>query len=125
MTELDLLSLLESLCVRENINYYLLFGSAIGAVRHKGFIPWDDDIDLGMLREDFEKFLNADKSDWPDYVDVQYGLSEHGVDTLLRIRDARTTGITRGDLNKNGNKGAFIEIYVFVQLTIKQLEIYN
>ena len=57
VTELDLLSFLEEVCIRENINYYLLFGSAIGAVRHKGFIPWDDDIDLGMLREDFEKFL--------------------------------------------------------------------
>ena len=91
VTELDLLSFLEEVCIRENINYYLLFGSAIGAVRHKGFIPWDDDIDLGMLREDFEKFLNADKSDWPEYIDVQYGISEHGVDTLLRIRDARTT----------------------------------
>lgn len=113
VTELNLLSYLEAVCVRENINYYLLFGSAIGAVRHKGFIPWDDDIDLGMLREDFEKFLKADKSDWPDYIDIQYGVSDHGVDTLLRIRDARTTGITRGDINKSGNKGAFIEIYVF------------
>lgn len=113
IAELDLLTLLEKLCVRENINYFLLFGSLIGAVRHKGFIPWDDDIDLGMLREDFERFLKADKSDWPEYVSIQYGVSEHGVDTLLRIRDGRTTGITKKDINVPGNKGVFIEIYVF------------
>lgn len=113
ITELDLLELLEQLCKREKINYFLLFGSAIGAVRHKGFIPWDDDIDLGMLREDFEKFINADKSEWPEYVDIQYGISEHGADYLLRIRDARTTGIVRGEQHMPGNKGAFIEVYVF------------
>lgn len=113
VAELDLLDLLERLCVRENINYFLLFGSAIGAVRHKGFIPWDDDIDLGMLRGDFERFLKADKSDWPEYVSIQYGVSDHGVDTLLRIRDGRTTGITKKDIDVPGNKGVFIEIYVF------------
>lgn len=113
VAELDMLNLLEELCVKEDINYFLLFGSAIGAVRHKGFIPWDDDIDLGMLRDDFEKFLKADKSDWPEYVSIQYGVSEHGVDPLLRIRDGRTTGITKKDIYTTGNKGVFIEIYVF------------
>lgn len=111
--ELDLLKRLEETCKKYDINYFLLFGSAIGAVRHKGFIPWDDDIDLGMLREDFDKFLKADKSDWPSYIDIQYGISEHGADCLLRIRDGRTTGIICDEKNRMGNKGVFIEIYPF------------
>ena len=113
VTELALLELLEDTCKQLDINYFLLFGSALGAVRHKGFIPWDDDIDLGMLRHDVEKFLAADKSQWPEYVDIQYGISDHGADYLLRIRDGRTTGIVNGEQHLPGNKGVFIEIYVF------------
>ena len=111
--EIELLEFLEQTCQENHIDFFLIAGSAIGAVRHKGFIPWDDDIDIGMKREDFEKFLKVPKTEWPKYVDIQYGISEHGADCLLRIRDGRTTGITREEIGRPGNKGAFIEIYVF------------
>lgn len=109
--ELDLLDCFEAICKEYDLNYSVLFGGAIGAIRHQGFIPWDDDIDLGMFREDFEKFRVIATKEFPEYVDIQYGYSEHGVDELLRIRDSRTTGITKKEVNMPGNKGAFIEIY--------------
>ena len=49
-----------------NIDYYLFFGTEIGAVRHQGFIPWDDDIDIAMLREDFVKFKAIIKDKLPE-----------------------------------------------------------
>lgn len=56
--ELELLSYIHEFCVEHGINYYIYAGTLLGSLRHKGFIPWDDDIDIAMMREDFEKFYS-------------------------------------------------------------------
>ena len=63
--QLKVLSEIDQICRRHNCNWFADFGTLLGAVRHKGFIPWDDDIDIAMLREDYELFLYYARKELP------------------------------------------------------------
>ena len=56
--ELIVLDEIDRICKKYNIKYYLAFGTALGAIRHKGFIPWDDDVDLLIPREDYNRMIS-------------------------------------------------------------------
>ena len=58
MIQLKILDSIDDFCKKNGIQYFLFSGTLIGAVRHKGYIPWDDDVDFGMTREDYEKFIS-------------------------------------------------------------------
>lgn len=64
--ELSMLKLFDSVCSKYNIKYFLIFGTAIGAMRHNGFIPWDDDIDVAVFRDDLDKLRNVPREEWKD-----------------------------------------------------------
>ena len=59
LVELEILLEYHKYCVKHNLRYSLAFGTMLGAIRHNGFIPWDDDVDILMPREDYEKFFEV------------------------------------------------------------------
>lgn len=112
--EMNIMKDIKRVCSDNNINYFLIYGAALGAIRHNGFIPWDDDIDIGMLRKDFNKFLKVYKQYGNKKYYLQYGYSDIGEEsTFLRIRDSASTAIIRSQKNKKCNHGVFVEIYPY------------
>lgn len=57
--QLEMLDYIDALCRKNNLRYFLAYGTLLGAIRHKGYIPWDDDIDIWLLREDYDAFREA------------------------------------------------------------------
>ena len=68
--DLEIVKNVIKICEKYNLKYFMLGGTMLGAIRHGGFIPWDDDIDLGMPRKDYETFLEIAEKELPDYLQV-------------------------------------------------------
>ena len=106
--ELDLAGQLRRICEKYHIKYYASGGTLLGAVRHKGFIPWDDDMDFVMTYANFQKFCRVAESEleYPYAFDTNF--------TMARIRRSDTTGCTEYELNHavpTSNLGIFIDIF--------------
>jgi len=71
LVELEILKEIVAICDANSVKYYMIGGTFLGAIRHKGFIPWDDDIDIAMPRDDYEKFLNIANSKLPEHIKVE------------------------------------------------------
>ena len=71
MREVAILQEVDKICRKHDIKYWIDFGTLLGAVRHGGFIPWDDDLDISMLSSDYQKFMEVAPQELPDWLFLQ------------------------------------------------------
>lgn len=113
--ELDLLDQFKHICDKYGLRYFAAGGTLLGAARHQGFIPWDDDIDLHMMAEDYEKFCEvAPKELEYPYFFQFYGTEEGAPISHSRIRRSDTTGCTGFEYEFCSgayNRGIFADIF--------------
>lgn len=114
--ELELMIALEvkRICEKNDINYFLTAGTLLGAVRHKGFIPWDDDMDIGMLRKDYEKFLKVCEEDLQEQFFLQtWDTDQNYPYSFAKIRLKNTCFVEDFSEVKGEHNGFFIDIFPF------------
>lgn len=114
LVALHLLEVFREICERHNLRYWLTYGTLIGALRHKGFIPWDDDLDVWMLAEDYKKFIKFAKKDLPDDVYLELPNDNPRMENgLARLRDNYSIGLVKHSRRMllNDHHGISIDIF--------------
>lgn len=115
LRQLDILKFVDRVCKEHNIDYWLSSGTCLGAARHGGFIPWDDDLDIEMLEKDFLRFCSIMKRENP--APRLYALQDHETDPgfdldFAKVRDLHSEIKEVRDLDENYNmKGVFIDVF--------------
>lgn len=110
---LEMLKDFDAVCKKHEIPYTLFAGTALGAVRHQGFIPWDDDLDILMLREDYERFFAVASSELdPDTYYLQHEFSDHWPLFFSKLRRNHTAAIEKyHPRDPKVHQGVYIDIF--------------
>lgn len=111
--QLKALEYLDWICTAHNISYFAFYGSLLGAVRHQGFIPWDDDMDIVMMREDYDRFVQLADTiiKEPYFLQTFENDSEAFYGGYAKLRDSSTTGMEPRDWKHSSNQGIWIDIF--------------
>ena len=122
--ELELLKIFVDYCYAHDLRYYLVCGSALGAVKYGGFIPWDDDIDVGMPRQDYERFIADAQAELPRNVFVQnYRTDKSFPHVFTKLRNTDTTMIEENVAHLDINHGIYIDVFPLDGYPTKKSEI--
>ena len=111
--ELDILKYVKQCCRDNGLQYYLMFGTLIGAIRHKGFIPWDDDIDIALPRKDYYKLIEImDANDSSIYKLISCNNVEGYGMPLAKVVDSRTKLVQNGAIGNEKQFGVYIDLFI-------------
>ena len=101
-----------AVCEKHHLRYYLIGGTCLGAIRHKGFIPWDDDIDVGLPREDYEKFITLqDEFKGTPYFIQTWKSDPKYLYSFAKLRNSNTTYIENFYKYHQFNHGVWVDVF--------------
>ena len=117
--ELDLLAEFDRVCKKNNLRYFIDGGTLLGAVRHKGFIPWDDDVDVVMLREDYDQLVKIAEDEFEAPYFFQSAYSDKGYTRgHSQLRNTMTCGALQHEAKVEPfNQGMFLDVFVLDGIT--------
>ncbi len=111
-TEFEMLKEFVRICDELNLTYFLVCGSALGAVKYGGFIPWDDDIDVALPRADYEIFCKKAQDLLPKHLFLQNHCTDKYYHLIFsKIRNSETTFVEKSYANININHGVYIDVF--------------
>ncbi len=112
--EFDIMQKIERICKAHNLTYFAIGGSVLGAVRHQGFIPWDDDIDIAMPRKDYEEFLHYAAEELPQGYFLQTVFTEKNSPFYFtKVRKDNTKFVEDYLKELDIHHGLFVDIFPF------------
>lgn len=115
LKQLSILEEIDRICRKHGISYWLDGGSLLGAVRHGGFIPWDDDIDIAMPLEDSRRFADVAPTELRDGLALQTPETEHTREPIMKVRDLNSFYVEGcEDFSLNYSKGLFVDIFPMI-----------
>jgi lipopolysaccharide cholinephosphotransferase len=114
LIEKEILDKFKEICQKHNLTYFITGGTMLGAVRHKGFIPWDDDVDVGMPREDYEKFVSLPENALgADYYILSNNLKETFTYCFAKLCKKNTFFIKKRMTHRSAWEGIHIDIFPY------------
>ena len=136
LTQFEIAKEIRRVCEENDIRYFLAHGTFLGAVRHKGFIPWDDDMDMGMLRQDYEKFCRIAPSKLkPEYCLQNWYTEPNYALPFAKVMKRNTLYLENKKTRRLQNNGIYVDIFPYDyapedsfernQLTASLLSIYR
>lgn len=118
--QLEILKQFIRVCEKYNLRYFLVGGTALGAIRHKGFIPWDDDIDVGMPRKDYDIYITLQKEyEGTPYFIQNYHTDKNFVYNYSKLRNSETTYVEDNFVHQQFNHGVWIDIFPYDGTPVK------